>query len=129
MLDDERGCGAVGVLDGGGACGDVGLLEIVGGGDEVAAVEAFFDLGDEVGVADEFAVGDFGDDLAGEVVLGGADAAGGDDGIGAFHGAGEDLAHAAGVVANDGLVEEVDAEGGELLGHPRGVGVYNLAQK
>ena len=129
LLHYEGGRGAVGVLDGDCPCGDVRLLQVVGSGDEVAAVETLLDLGHEIGIANEFPARDFSDDLAGEVVLGGTDAARGDDGVGALHGAAKDFAHAAGVVADDGLVEEVDAEGGQLLGHPSRVGINDLAEK
>ena len=92
-------------------------------------MEALFDLCDEAGVADEFAPGDLGDNLAGEVVLCGADAARCNHGIGALHGAGEHLAHAAGVVAHHCLVQQVDPQRGQLLCHPSRVGVDDLAQQ
>ena len=64
-----------------------------------------------------------GDRLAGEVVLGGAEAAGHDDDVGALEGALDRLGEALEVIADGGLVVEVDADGGEAGGDVLGVRV------
>ena len=87
------------------------------------------DLLQGLGIRDDLAIGDACHGLASEVVLRGPDAAGGDDDVGAFQCAVEDGGHAVEVVANGGLVEEVDAVLGEPLRYPRSVGVDYLAEQ
>ena len=67
--------------------------------------------------------------VLGEVVAGGAQAAGGDDnvrpGAGQLHGGAEPL----GVVAHHRVVVDVDAQGGQALGEHLGVGVGNISKQ
>ena len=129
VFDDEGRGGAVGVIDDDGALRDVGQALVVGGHDEAPALEAALELLDKARFEDEPPAGGVGDYLSGQVVLGRAESAPGDDDVGAVEGVGDDLFHAARVVADHGLVEEVDAEVGEALGHPCGVGVDDLAEQ
>ena len=67
--------------------------------------------------------------LLGQIVAGGAEAAGGDDDVGAG------LCHlharpqALGIVAHDGVVLDIDADFGKPLGNVAGVGVGDVAQQ
>ena len=129
VLDDEGRRGAVGVLHRNGAFGDVGLALVVGGHDHVAPAEPPVDLLQQPRVPHELAAAHLGDDLPGEVVPGRPEPAAGDDQVGPVQGPADDVLHASGVVAHDGLEEEVDPQVGQALGHPRGVGIDDLAQQ
>jgi len=106
-----------------GAGDDVGLAEVVGGHGHLAGGEALGDGGEDGGVAVEGATEGFGDGFAGEVVLGGAEAAGEEDDVGAgqgdAHGAGEVVE----IVAHDCFEGDGDADLVEGLGEIEGIGV------
>ena len=106
-----------------GAVDDLGLLFVVGRHGDAARGETFVERGDGVGVFVELDAERVGDAVAREVVFGGAEAAGGDDDVGARErdadGGGEVLA----VVADDGLEGDGDAEVVEAFGEEEGVGV------
>ena len=70
-----------------------------------------------------------GDRLAGEVVLGGAEAAGDEDEVGALVGAAYRLRQALEVVADGGNVVHVDAHGRQADGEVLRIGVEDLAEQ
>ena len=69
------------------------------------------------------------DGLLGEVVVGGAQAAGGDEDVRPAAGNVQRLPETAGVVAHDGVPEDVDPQGGEALAQYLGVGVGDVAKE
>ena len=83
VVDDEGGGSAVWVVYGKSAFGNVGLSLVVGGHNEPTPAEALLDVLQEDGVAQKFTAGSVGDSLAGQVVLGRAEAAAGNDDVGA----------------------------------------------
>ncbi len=89
----------------------------------------FFDLGQHSGILYQPASGHCRDDLAREIVLGRADAAAGDDDIGAIQRAGNDLLHSRRIVADNRFKIEIDAERGQTLRHPRRIRVDDLSQQ
>ena len=69
------------------------------------------------------------DGLLGQVVIGGAQAAGGEDDVRPAAGDVQRLAQPLGVVPHHGVPEDVDAQGGQALGEHLGVGVGDVAQQ
>ena len=118
-----RGGAAVLVVEDGGAVEDVGLLGVVGRHDHLACGEAFVERGEDgvVGVEVDAECG--GDGFAGEVVFGGAEAAGEDDDVGAGDGDEGGAGEVGEIVADDGLEGDLDAEIVEAVGEVEGVGV------
>ena len=98
-------------------------MALLGGMTMLARGEAFVERGEDGVVGVELDAERGGDGFAGEVVFGGAEAAGEDDDVGA----GERDASGAGevreVVADDGLEGDRDAEVVEAVGEVEGVGV------
>ena len=78
-------------------------------------------------VEDEWFGEDFGEGVAGEVAVGGAEAAGEDDEGGRAGGAADHGDESWKIVGSGGEFDGHDAEGDELLGDPAGVGVEELA--
>ena len=117
------GSAAVLVFEDGSAVEDVGLLGVVGRHDHLAGGETFVECGENGVVGVEADAKRGGDGFAGEVVFGGAEAAGEDDDVGAREcdegGAGEVRE----IVADDGLEGDLDAEVVEAVGEVEGVGV------
>src|SRR6185312_2148351 len=103
--------GAAGfVLEEDGAVDDVGLLLVVGRHGDAAGDEFLLQREEGCGVAMEGEAESGGDGFAGEVVLGGAEAAGEDDDVGAADGDGGGAAEVVEVVAHDGFERDGDAE-------------------
>ena len=123
------GGAAVFVVEDGGSGEDVGLLEVVGGHDEVAGGETFFEGFDDGGVGVEREVEGCGCGFAGEVVLGGAEASGEEDDVGAGDGDAGGGGEVGEVVADDGLEGYLDAEGVEGFGEEEGVGVLPVGRE
>ena len=116
-------CAAVLVFEQDGAFEDVGLLGVVGRHGDAALGEAAL-KSDEGGVVAAHADAESGGGgLAGEIVLGGAEAAGEEDEVGAGErhagGAGEVLER----VADDGFEGDLNAKVVQLRGEVEGVGV------
>ena len=80
-------------------------------------------------VEDELLAEGGGDGLLREIVARGAEAARGDDHVGALLRAADDLLEPAGIVAHDGLPEDVDAELAQQARNVGGVGVDRLAEQ
>ena len=117
------GGAAVFVLDDGGAVEDVGLLGVVRRHDHLARGEAFVECSEDgiVGMETDAECGS--DGFAGEVVFGGAEAAGEDDDVGAGDGDAGGRGEVGKVVADDGLEGDLNAEIVEALGEEEGVRV------
>ena len=71
----------------------------------------------------------FADGLFGEVVVGGTQAAGGDEDVRPAAGDVQRLPEAVGVIAHHGVPEDVDAQGGEALAQGLGIGVGDVAKE
>ena len=71
----------------------------------------------------------FADGLLGEIVVGGAEAAGGDDDVGPPLGDGQGVLQPLGVVPHHGVVVDVDSQGAEPLGEHLGVRIGDVAQE
>ena len=72
---------------------------------------------------------DAGHGLLGEIVVGGAQAAGGDDQVAALQGGAQAFFQAGGVVAHHAGMVQVDAQGGEGAGHMGGVRIDGVAEQ
>ncbi len=129
VLDDKGRRRAHGVLHGDAALGQVGLAPIVVAHARAKAGEKGLDLGQQLGVEGEGPAGGAGHRLAGDVVHGGAQPAGGDDQVGAEQGLLQRLGDAHLVVAHRGAEIEVDAQVPQLAGQVGGVGVVDLPQE
>ncbi len=117
------GGAAVLVVEDDRAVEDVGLLGVVGWHDHLAGGEAFVEGGEDGVVGVDVDAERGGDGLAGEVVFGGAEAAGEDDDVGAGDGDDGGAGEVGEVVADDGLEGDLDAEVVEAFGEVEGVGV------
>ena len=123
------GGGAHGIVEHGAALGQHGLLGIVfrHGNMEGGLVEDP-DFLQNVRMGDQRLVKGA-DGLLGQIVIGGAQTAGGDENIRPAAGDVQRLPEPLGIVSHHGVPEDVDAQGGERLGNGLGVGVGNVAQK
>jgi len=117
---------AVGVGEEGGTGEDVGLAGVVGRHGHVAGGEAVVERLEESFVAVELEVESLGEALAGEVVFGGAEAAGEKDDVGAVEGDADRGGEVLAVVADDGLEGDGNAEVVETGGEVEGVGVLTV---
>ena len=102
---------------------DVGLLGVVGWDDHLAGGEAFIERGKDGVVRVQVDAERGGDGLSGEVVFGGAEAAGEDDDVGARDGDDGGAGEVGEVIADDGLEDDLDAEVVEAFSEVEGVGV------
>ena len=121
--------GAIVVAENGAALRQVGLLEIIlrqlaSNGGEVCAQG----VGD-LGMKDVFAPEHGADGLLGEIIVGRAEAARGNDDVCAAARELQCLGETCGIVADDGVIEHVDAERGELLREHLRVRVGDVAEK
>ena len=128
-LDPPAGRGAARVGDGARGGDEHGCLTLRSGKATPRAEKKARRARSSVGVDEHLLAHDGGDGLAGEVVLGGAEAAGHDDDVGALEGDLDGAGEAVEVIADGGLVVEVDADGGQAGGEVRGVGVEDLAEE
>ena len=128
-VEELAGGAALWVLEDGGAFEDVGLLGVVGRHHHLARGEALVERGEDGGVAAKRDAECGGDGFAGEVVFGGAEAAGEEDDVGAGDrdagGSGEVIE----IVADDGLEGDLDAEIVELGGEEERVGVLPVRRE
>lgn len=126
---DEAGGGSVGVFDWFGAGGALGLAVLVGGEGDAAGAHEGFEAPFDFGVFDEGVLEGGGDGVAGEVVLGGAESADGEDDVGAGEGEAEGFDGAGEVIADGLAVQVVDADFGEESADGGGVGIDGLAEE
>ena len=125
----HAGGGAPVVVQHGGPLRDHGLLVVVLGDGPAHGGEAVPDaLGARLMVKELPAKG-LGQGDLGQVIAGGAEAAGGDENIRPFFGDVHRLPHPVGVVPHDGVVKDVDAQLGKALGDHLRVGVGDVAQQ
>ena len=129
LLDPPAGGGAARVGDGHGGGDEPGLLDVALGEADAARCEEGPQGALHVGVDERLLAQGGGDRLAREVVLGGAEAAGHDDDVGAAEGDLDGVDEALEVVADGGVEVEVEADGGQAGGDVLGVGVEDLAQE
>ena len=121
--------GAVVVVENGAALRQVGLPEIVlcqlaADGGEVCAQS----VGD-LGMKDVFAPEHGADGLLGEIIVGRAEATRGNEDVHAAARKLQCLGETCGIVADDGVIEHVDAERGELLREHLRVRVGDVAEE
>ena len=124
------GSGAHGIVEHGAALGQHGLLGIVfRHGDVEGGLIEDPDLLQNVRVEDQRLVKGGADGLLGQIVIGGAQTAGGDENVRPAAGDVQRLPEPLGIVSHHGVPEDVDAQGGKRLGDGLGVGVGNVAQE
>ena len=128
-VEPLAGGAAVGVFEEDGAVEDVGLFGVVGGHGDLAGGESLVERGEDGGVGAEVDVECGGGGFAGEVVFGGAEAAGEDDDVGAGDGDGGGAGEVREVVADDGLEGDLYAEVVEAVGEVEGVGVLTVGRE
>ena len=103
--------------------------EILFGHFTATGTETFADGFGNGFVETEGTVQDFGDDVAGDVVAGGAETAGEEEDVGAGEGGADGVGHAGRVVADSGVAGNAVAEGEELAGEVVDVGVGDEAEE
>ena len=107
----------------------MGLLDVMGRHGSAPALEILAQLAESVFLHRGSLSQGQGHALPGQVILGGAQAAGGDENVGTLQAAGKCLAEISQVVPNDGHPLKLYAERGEPAGDPRGVGIRKLAHQ
>ena len=130
-LEYAAGGGAPAVGEDGSPHREHGLLEVVlrHRGIVELLLEIIPDALGTLRVKDQVQAEGVGQSLAGQVVTGGAKAAGGDEDVGPAAGNVHRLPEPLGIVPHHGLVKNVDAQGGKLLGEETGVGVEDVPQQ
>jgi hypothetical protein len=129
IFQEQPGRRPVGIRQHVGSLGDHGLLPVVLGHGDLPVREAPFDVGQDGRIQAQPPVQDGRHDVAGQVVLGGPQAAGGDDDVGSAQGLAQRCLDAGGIVPHRRLEEQVNARLGQPLGDPAGVGIHDLAQE
>src|SRR5262249_61889881 len=114
----DAGGGAAVVRDRLGAGGDERLHAVALGHHPAAAGEHVGDLPETVVAEDQFHAGDLGQHLTGQVVLGGAEAAGGEHQVGPLRGDAEGGDVVVEVVGNGGVEADRDADLREPAAEP-----------
>ena len=127
LLDPLSGRGAAIVGQNVGALDHEGLALVDLGHGAFGGGEALRQPVGDVGVEDQLAVERLGDGVAGDIVLGGAEAAGENHDGGAAHGLAHLRGQAVAVVADDALGDHFDAEFVQLGGEIERVGVDAIA--
>jgi hypothetical protein len=120
---------AVGVGEEGCAVDELGLLGVVGGHGHAAGCKPRLQRQDRGRVGVELEVEGFGGALTGEVVFGGAKAAGEEDDVGAVEGDADGVGEVGAVVADDGFEGDGDAEVVEAGGEIERVGVLAMGRQ
>ena len=122
-FEPKTGCGAAGILKNRGAFGDHGLADVDFGHGTREAAEAFLDAAQDFFVAAKFSAEEIGDSFARAVVVGGTEAAGRDDEVGAIESVTKGGVQFGRRIADDGFVEHANAEAVEFTGEPKGIRV------
>src|SRR5271170_7193389 len=125
----QRRSGAARIRENGGSFGNHGLafIDFWHGARETA--EAFLDFAHDRFVEMQLAAQKFGDGFARAVVIRGAQAAAGDDQVGAVEGVAEGGTHFVGRIADHGFVDDADADLVELVGEPEGISVEAIGRE
>lgn len=122
-VDPDTRRGAVGIRDDFRAGREHGLDSVSFGHGSIEHFEDGLDPFERWLMEFERNVGDLGEDFSGEVVLCGAEAAGDDDEIGTRERVAKDIDVGLQVVGNCGVVDDINADLGQLGGEPLTVGV------
>ena len=128
-LEGTAGSGAPVVDQNGAPLGDQGLLKVVFRQGASGAPGVVLDALQRFLVIDQLFPKNLGQDVFGQVVTGGAQAAGGDDDIGPAPGQLHRLPGPLGVVPHHGVPKHVQTQGGQPLGEHLSVGVGDAAQQ
>ena len=128
-FEPQAGRGAARIRKHRGAFGDHGLAAIDFGHDAAEAAKAFLDVAQHAFVQVQFAAEKFGDGFAGAVVVGGAEAAAGDDQVGAIERVAKRCAHLVERIADDGLVHHANADLIQFGGEKKGIGVQPVGRE
>lgn len=130
LLKGAAGGRAGGVGEDGAVFRQPRLLEVIlRHGDMHGGLEEAADDGLDLRVVDELPAEALRHHGFRQVIVGGAEAAGGDDDVCPLSGDGQDLPEALRIVPHHGVVADADAQGVELLGEVLGVGVGDAAQQ
>ena len=129
-LKGAAGGGAHGIVEHGAALRQLRLLEVVGGHLHVdVLLEKDFQAVENVLVQHQGLAEGLADGLFRQVIVSGAQAAGGNDDVRPAAGNVQGFLQALGIVPHHGVPEDVDAHGGEGLGDVPGVGVDDVAEE
>ena len=112
-----------------GAFGNHGLTIVDFGHRAAEAAKAFLDATQDFFVAKQFSAEQIGDGFARAVVVGGAEAAGGNDQIGAVERVAKGGAHFVWRVADDGLVGHANAQAVQFIREEKGIRVQAIRSK
>jgi len=115
-VEKLAGSAAVDVVEDLGAFDDVGLPGVVGRHGDAAGGEALVEAGEQLGAAMQWAAEGGGDGLAGEVVLGGAEASHKDDDIGTRERNASNVHQVTSAIAHNGFETYFHAEPVQLRG-------------
>ena len=119
----RAGSGAARIRKDPGAFGNHGLAFIYFGHGAREAAEAFLDFAHDGFVEMQLAAEEFGNGFARAIVVGGAQAAARDDQVGTIESVAEGGAHFVARIADDGFVDDADADFVEFVGEPEGISV------
>ena len=128
-FDPEAGRGAARIRKHRGAFGDHRLAAIDFRHHAAEAAKAFLDVAEHAFVQFELAAEQVGDGFARAVVVGGAEAAGGDDQVGAVERVAERRAHLVERIADHGFVHHANAELIESGGEKKGIRVEAVGRE
>ena len=109
-FEPQAGRGAARIRENRSAFGDHGLTDVDFRHGAREAAEAFLDAAEDFFVAAKFSAEEFGDGFAGAVVVGGAEAAGGNDQVGAVESVAKSGVQLGRRIADYGFVDHADAE-------------------
>src|SRR5277367_123536 len=125
----QRRSSAARIRENGGSFGNHGLafIDFRHGARETA--ETFLDFAHDGFVEMKFAAEKFGDGFARAVVVGGAQAAAGDDQVGAVERMAEGGTHFVGCIADHRFVDYADADLVELVSEPEGISVEAIGRE
>lgn len=127
--EPHAGGGADVVVDHGAAAGHPCLLAVDGGELVAAGVEDALHVGKGLGVLVKLAVEELAEGLLGDIVLGGAKAAGHEHHVATFQTVKKIGRNVVGIVADDVSATHIDAGSDEHLRHAGSVGVHHLSDK
>ena len=114
-FEPESRRGAARIRENRGAFGDHGLADVDFRHGAGEAAEAFLNAAQDFFVAAKFAAEKIGDGFAGAVVVGGAEAAGGNDQVGAVESVAKGGVQFGGRIADDGFVDHANAQAVEFI--------------
>ncbi len=128
-FEPQCGSRAAWIRENRGAFGNHGLALIYFGHGARETAEAFLNFAHDGFVEVQLAAEKFGDGFARAIVVGGAEAAARDDQVGAIESVAEGGAHFVARIADDGFVDDANADFVEFVGEPERIGIETIGSE